>query len=189
MPYHPEIHHRRSIRLPGYDYTRADAYFVTICVYQRQCLFGDVADGEVVLNEYGLVVQQTWHDLPNHFQHIVLDQFIIMPNHLHGVIVFGGDTSARTSVRTSAVGAQHAAPLQCVQNPHVISGSLGAVVRSFKSAVTKRINTHRCTPGHPVWQRNYYEHVIRDDRDLVNTRQYITTNPTRWVTPNDLCTR
>jgi REP element-mobilizing transposase RayT len=180
MPYHPDIHHRRSIRLTGYDYTRAGAYFVTICAYQRQCLFGEVKDGVMVLNEYGMVVQQTWHDLPNHFQHVVLDQFVIMPNHVHGVIVFGGDTSAHTSAHSLAVGAQHAAPLQ---NPHVISGSLGAAVRSFKSAVTKRINTHRNTPGHPVWQRNYYEHVIRDDRDLAGIRQYIVDNAARWVIP------
>lgn len=92
MSYHPDIHRRRSIRLPDYDYTRAGAYFVTICTYQRECLFGDIVDGVMRLNECGMVVQQPWDDLPNHFRHVVLDQFVIMPNHVHGIIVLTDDS-------------------------------------------------------------------------------------------------
>jgi len=89
--YDPDRHHRRSIRLKEYDYTQAGAYFVTICAYQWECLFGDVRDGEMVLSEYGRIVQETWDDLPNHYPHVELDAWVVMPNHVHGIIVLAPD--------------------------------------------------------------------------------------------------
>ena len=162
--------HRRSIRLLGYDYSQAGAYFVTVCAHDRMCLFGEIADGKMRLNEAGRIVQQCWNQIPEHFPHVELGEFIVMPNHVHGIVVIA---------ETPNVGARHAVPLPekfCKPVP----GSIPTIVRSFKSAVTKRINEMRGTPGVPVWQRNYYEHVIRNDESLHCIREYIINNPLQW---------
>jgi len=165
--YDSHRHHRRSIRLKGYNYTHPGAYFITICTYKHRCLFGRVVDGEMRLNPLGQIVTNCWNEIPHHFPHAELDEFVVMPNHIHGVI--------------SIVGATHASPLQQTHPPRgPIPGSLGAIVGSFKSAVTKRINRHRHTPGGVVWQRNYYEHIIRTELALNAIRQYIRDNPLRW---------
>ena len=174
MPYDPEKHHRRSIRLKGYDYTRAGAYFITIVTQNRACLFGAVVEGRMRLNPLGQIVQECWLAIPDHFPHALLDEFVIMPNHLHGIIVL--------QEMENSVGARHAAPreprLEEFGKP--VAGSIPTIVRSFKSAATKHINEYRGTPGAPVWQRNYYEHIIRNDRSLHRIRGYIATNPLRW---------
>jgi len=167
--------HRRSIRLKGYDYTQAGAYFVTICTKDRACLFGDVADGVMRLNQMGHIVRQCWLAIPNHVPHVLLDEFVVMPNHVHGIIVI---------MPTHDVGATHASPLQNDDTPTRPRGpqprSVASIVGSFKSAAAKRINEHRGTPGAPIWQRNYYEHIIRDDESLNLIRNYIADNPLRW---------
>jgi REP element-mobilizing transposase RayT len=167
--------HRCSIRLKGYDYTWAGAYFVTICTKDRACLFGDVVDGVMRLNQMGQIVWQCWLAIPDHFPHVLLDEFVVMPNHVHGIIVI---------MATHIVGATHASPLQNDDTPTRPRGpqrqSVGSIVGSFKSAATKRINEQRGIPGAPVWQRNYYEHIIRDDESLNRIRQYIAENPLRW---------
>ena len=167
--------HRRSIRLKGYDYTRAGAYFVTICTKDRACLFGDVADGVMRLNQMGHIVRQCWLAIPDHFPHVLLDEFVVMPNHVHGILVI---------MPTHDVGATHASPLQNDDTPTRPRGpqprSVASIVGSFKSAAAKRINEHRGTPGAPIWQRNYYEHIIRDDESLNLIRNYIADNPLRW---------
>jgi REP element-mobilizing transposase RayT len=167
--------HRRSIRLKGYDYTRAGAYFVSICTKDRACLFGDVADGVMRLNQMGHIVRQCWLAIPDHFPHVLLDEFVVMPNHVHGILVI---------MPTHIVGATHASPLQNDDTPTRPRGpqprSVASIVGSFKSAAAKRINEHRGTPGAPIWQRNYYEHVIRDDESLNLIRNYIADNPLRW---------
>ena len=172
MPrYDPNRHRRRSIRLKEWDYTQPGAYFVTICSHTRAPLFGRVVDGDMVLNEYGEIVRACWREIPDHFPHVELDAFVVMPNHIHGIIV----------IVDHIVGATHASPLpENVPPRGPASGSLGAIVGSFKSTVTKRINIGRGTPGAPVWQRNYYEHIIRNDRALNAIRHYITENPLRW---------
>ena len=170
MRYDPAKHHRRSIRLKGYDYSQAGAYFVTICTRNRECLFGDIVDGEMRLNELGIIVQRTWLDLPNHVGGIVLDAFVIMPNHVHGIITItdrGGNTVGAGS---------EPAPTTRVPNRH----GLPEIVRQFKTFSSRRINARRQTPGLPVWQRNYYEHVIRDERSLERIREYIANNPLQW---------
>ena len=167
--------HRHSFRLQGYDYAQVGAYFITVVTHQRRCLFGTIRDGEFIQNAVGEIVHFTWNKLPAHFPGIGLDAFVVMPNHIHAVIHI-------TEKRPQSVGAQHAAPLPTTGSPqpHVQRGSLGAIVRSFKSAVTKRHNeTH---PGLRIalWQRNYYEHVIRNEPTLIRIRDYIATNPARW---------
>lgn len=177
MRYDPEKHHRRSIRLKGYDYTRVGAYFVTIVTKNRVCLFGEMVNGEMVANEYGVIVRECWLAIPDHFPHAALDEFIVMPNHVHGIVVLN---------ETTTVGARHAVPLhnptsqQREQFGKPVAGSIATIVRSFKSAATKRINEHRGTPGAPVWQRNYFEHIIRSEDSLNRIRKYIADNPARW---------
>jgi putative transposase len=168
MTYNSEIHHRRSIRLKGYDYSQAGAYFLTVCSWNKECLFGEIKDGEILLNEYGEIGMKCWDTIPDHFPHFKTDEFIIMPNHVHGIVFM--------------VGARHAVPLQTIaeQFAKPVPGSLPTMIRSFKSSVTKQINQIRNTPGTPVWQRNYYEHIIRDDRELQAIREYIRYNPLKW---------
>jgi REP element-mobilizing transposase RayT len=159
-------HARRSIRLQGYDYAQAGAYFVTICAYERRCLFGNVSDGTMQLNERGRIVEECWEAIPAHLADVELDAFCVMPNHVHGIIIIRRGTPWR------------APTVEQFQKP--VAGSLPTIVRSFKSAVTKRIREVQHTPGLLVWQRNYYEHVIRHDEDLRRIRVYIENNPVQW---------
>ena len=169
----PTIHHRRSIRLQSYDYSLQGAYFVTISTYRRILLFGEVAEDIVRLNELGEIARSCWQDIPTHFADVDIDAFAVMPNHVHGILVLAASEER----------ARHAVPLRDRLPPREFSkptsGSLATVTGSFKSAVTRRINAlHR---NGPVWQRNYYEHVIRDESDLNLVRGYIATNPLRWA--------
>jgi putative transposase len=173
MKYDPNKHHRRSIRLKHYDYASLGAYFVTICTYNRQCLFGQITDGKMVLNDAGREVEHCWNEIPAHFPHVALDEFVVMPNHVHGIIVI-------------TVGVRHAVPLPNPVQPKSehfqkpIAGSIPTIIRSFKSAVTKRINQTRKTPGVTLWQRNYYERIIRNENEMNTIRQYIINNPLNW---------
>jgi REP element-mobilizing transposase RayT len=176
MPYDKRKHHRRSIRLPDHDYTSPGAYFVTIRVRGGECLLGEVVDDDMQLNEWGEVAQDCWQAIPEHFDHVEPDAFVIMPNHVHGIVVI--------THRVASVGAEHAAPLPARRSQprtKVEHGSLGAIVRSYKSAVTRRINQLRAMPGTPFWQRNYWEHIIRTRASLNRIRRYIETNPARWA--------
>jgi putative transposase len=156
---------RKRLRLKEYDYSQPGAYFVTICTKDRVQRFGEIVDGEMRANDMATVVQSCWNDLPNHYLNVELDAFVIMPNHVHGIVV----------ILDNPVGATYASPLQSSNN------TLGDVVGSFKSAVAKRINEIQNTPGAPFWQRGYYDHIIRDDRSLTQIREYIANNPLRWV--------
>ncbi|MBC7260082.1 MAG: transposase [Chloroflexi bacterium] len=169
--YDPDIHHRRAIRLRGWDYRDAGAYFVTICTHGGQPLFGDVADGTMRLNEYGEIVAACWRDLPRHHPHVELDAFVVMPNHVHGIIVIRGDACGRGDACVAPTADGPRGP---------IPQSLGAIIGSFKSACTRRINEMRGTPGAPVWQRNYYDRIIRNDREWNAIREYIQNNPITW---------
>jgi REP element-mobilizing transposase RayT len=172
VKYDPARHHRRSIRLRGYDYSQAGAYFVTVCVQGRERLFGDVVDGEMRLNDAGQMVAQCWHELPAHFPHLELDEFVVMPNHMHGIIIVGAPFMAPYgpgAVNQGAVnqGAINRAP------------TLGEIVRSFKALATRRIRQAGVTAF--AWQRNYYEHIIRDEESLNRIREYIVNNPLQWA--------
>lgn len=180
MTYDPTRHHRRSIRLKGYDYTQPGAYFVTICTHERTCLFGEVVDGVMVLNAWGEIVREEWFRTARLRPYVVLheDEFVVMPNHVHGIIWIVDAVGAnRRFAPTTRV-----APTRGTPTPPAgpDAGSLGAIIGQFKSAVTKHINAHRGTPGAPVWQRNYYEHIIRNEQALNAIRRYIAENPLRW---------
>ena len=154
---------RRSIRVKEYDYASPGAYFVTVCAHNRRCVF--------IVQDVRDAVQQAWRQIPVHFCNTKVDQFVILPNHIHGIVwILAGHV----------VGAQHAAPLPGSRAPRVVPGSLGAIVRSFKAAATGHVNSARQTPGTPVWQRNYYERVIRDEDELARIREYIVNNPLQW---------
>jgi len=160
----PKKHHRRSIRLKRYDYTSAGAYFITIVTYQRECLFGEIADGEMILNDYGRVADEFWRAIPEHFENVELGAFVIMPNHIHGIIVI-------TDVATQCV-----APTVTITSPRgPKSRSIGAIVGSFKSAVSYRLNKQFNVTN--IWQRNFYEHIIRNETERNNIHLYIETNP------------
>jgi putative transposase len=154
---------RRSIRLPGHDYSSPGAYFVTICAHGKECIF-DVPESRNA-------VEEAWRQIPFHSPNAGLDESVVMPNHVHGVLWILG---------RNVVGAQHAAPLPATRTVAVKPGSLGAIVRSFKSAAAKRVNEVRHTPGARVWQRNYYERVIRNEDELSSVREYIHLNPLKW---------
>ena len=177
MSYDPQIHHRHSIRLKGYDYTQPGAYFITICTKARQCLFGNVVKGEMQLNSLGNIALNCWQTIPAHFSHIELDTFVVMPNHLHGILI----------ITDKLVGAQHC----CALNQHIdcnteqfgkpVPGSIYTVIRSYKGVVSKRINIIWQTKGQSIWQRNFYEHIGREQKSVDNIQQYILNNPQRWA--------
>ena len=177
MPYSPERHHRRSLRLPGHDYSHPGMYFITICIRGREFLFGEVVRGEMVVNEYGRVVHTCWEEIPCRFRHVELDAFVLMPNHIHGILVIADRVEA-----APRVGAIHELPLQSDERYRIARRRMlvPKIVGRFKMNAAKRINDLRNTPGVPLWQRNYYEHVIRSEGTLHRIREYILTNPLRW---------
>ena len=166
MKYDPEKHHRHSIRLKGYDYSQAGAYYVTICTHKKECLFGNVVDGKMELTRIGTIAGECWKAIPKHFPNVTLDVFVVMPNHVHGVVMIRRDTACRVPTM-----GEFSKP---------VPGSLPTVIRSYKSAVTKRINELRNTLSSRVWQPNYYEHVIRGEADLNEVREYIINNALKW---------
>ncbi|MBC7234050.1 MAG: transposase [Chloroflexi bacterium] len=198
MKYDPDLQRRRSIRLKGYDYSQSGAYFVTICVQDRTCLFGEVINGEMRLNEWGQVVQAAWQDLPNHLSHVQLDEFVVMPNHVHGIIMITDDADhvgagskptlragSKPTPRAGLEPAPTTTTTVCTDADTRKRHGLPEIVRQFKTFSARRINECRHTPGSPVWQRNYYEHVIRDEEDLQRIRQYIVDNPANWAKDED----
>jgi len=218
-----ERHHRRSIRLSGYDYAQPGAYFVTLCIWQRESLLGEVVEGEVVLSEVGQIVQEEWLASPGIRREIQLDEFVVMPNHVHGIVwLTGDDTPGAVPVGATGravVGAHRVAPVGAhgdgpvgahgdgpvgahgdgpigahgdgpvgahgrapLQRP---PRSLGSFIAGFKCAATGRANERRAAPGARLWQRNYYEHIIRDERELETIRHYIRANPANWALDRD----
>ena len=156
---------RHSIRLKDYDYTQVGAYFVTICTADRKAT--------LIVPAYRSVIEQAWSDLPSHYSNVQLDEFVVMPNHVHGIIVLTNEGKGWAGLRPAPTDAS--APAEpAKQYP------LSEIVRAFKSFSARRINEVRQTPGLPLWQRTYYEHVIRNDIDLNEIRQYIVNNPTSW---------
>ncbi len=178
---HANARQRRSIRLDGYDYTQPGAYFVTVVTADRENRFGTVTDGEMRLNGIGQMVLREWQRLPGRFPGLALDTFVVMPNHVHGVLVLSGAEG----------GMGEGVPVH--EHPHVDPGSVGAIMRAFKSATTLRYHRTRGTDPGPLWQRNYFEHIARGPGDLEKIRAYILANPANWeddrdhVNPNFIC--
>lgn len=165
-----------SLRLPSYDYSQAGAYGVTIRTRGGEPLFGEVVDGRMVLSTYGQIARNCCEELPLHFDHAQVDTCLVMPNHLHAIVVL----LQQSPESASQVAQRHE------QFGRPVRGSLSTMIRSLKSAVSKAINELRCTPGESVWQRGYYEHVIRDERELNEYRRYVLENPLRWSLHHDV---
>jgi len=171
MGFNPEIHHRHTIRMPSYDYSTSGYYHVVVCTYLKQYQFGDVIDHKMQLNELGEIANNCWQEIPSHFPNAELDEFIVMPNHIHGIIVINNSMTP--------VGAQYIAPLQVNPNEkmRIKPKSLSSIVRTYKGAVKRIIGRL----GYSFyWQRNYYDHIIRNDEELNWARYYIRQNPVNW---------
>jgi putative transposase len=160
------VNSRHLTRLRDYDYSQPGAYFITICTKNRRFLFGEIENDLMSINDYGEIVRLSWLDLPQHYANVQLDTFVIMPNHIHGII-FLEDVGAGFKPAPTGSGSKRY--------------PLSEIVRAFKTFSSRHINKLRNMPGTSVWQRNYYEHVIRRDEVLNKIRQYIEFNPLRWT--------
>jgi putative transposase len=224
-------HNRKSTRLRGYDYSQPGAYFITVCIHDRKKYsFGNVVDGAMAENDYGKIVRNCWNDLPSHYPQIRLDEFVVMPNHFHGIIVICdsasvGARSSRptelarpetaglsrpnetwqmetswssrpTELRDSETGrddentgrddrAPTKTSMDATTQTPIRTPTLGDMVAYFKYQTTKRINAIRQNGIDKIWQRNYYDHIIRDDKSLFNVRHYIRNNPANWATDSE----
>lgn len=158
---------RKSPRLQGYDYSREGAYFVTICTHGRAYLFGDVVDKQMRFNDVGSIADQMWYTIPQHHPHVELDAFVVMPNHVHGIIVINRDS----------VGTGHA---PSATNPQTTKQTLGVAIGAYKSAITKAVNRMMGLRAPLMWQLRFHDHIIRNAHELDNFRVYVADNPARW---------
>lgn len=197
MSYHPN---RKHIRLTNFDYTLPGDYFVTVVTHDRSPIFGRIVDFAMELNDFGKIVSEEWQKTASLRREVDLGPFVVMPNHIHGIIRIVDLASNNSS---NDVGARRAVPLPKLEtmdfqkNDQIgfaenlerfgkpVSGSMPTIVRAFKSAVTKRINEIRATPGLPIWQRNYYEHIIRTDKEFQEIESYILNNPLNWLNDDE----
>ena len=173
MTYNPEIHHRRSIRLKGYDYSQPGAYFITLVSYRRDEIFGEVVNMEMKLSALGQIAWDEWMKTAKLRPYVKLfeDEFVVMPNHAHGIIWLAGDADVGARRRRAPTVEKFGAP---------VSGSIPTIVRAYKSAVTYAINRAQNTRGAPIWQRNYYEHIARNEAEINRFWDYIDNNPRKW---------
>ncbi|MBU1024206.1 hypothetical protein KKB99_07995 [bacterium] len=221
IKYNSDIHHRRSVRLKEYDYSKAGAYFVTMCMLNRECRLGRIRDGIVGLSKAGLMVWKTWLEIPEKFPGVDVDEFIVMPNHVHGIIVINSDSQNAVTENQKNFEISNCRGEPCVRpgfspgdekgehkvrpyggdcdgmgdkrevRPNVrpygtLEGSLGRVIQGFKSITTveygKGVRNDRWPPyDKKLWQRNYYERIIRDKDELNKIREYIYYNPLKWI--------
>mgnify|MGYP006293577631 CR=1 FL=1 len=194
MKFRRDLPDRRSIRLRGYDYSSPGEFFVTICTRNRECLFGNVVHGEMVLNEIGEIARDFWQRIPDRYDDVVLDEFVVMPNHVHGIIgiEFNPDHSPHSAGvihpvgSTHPVGAIHELPLQDGETDFETYRKqrrqmlLSKIIGWYKMNVAKHANILLDNTGNRFWQRNYYEHIIRNDKSLNRIRDYIINNPAQW---------
>lgn len=160
---HPIYYHRRSIRVPGFDYTRSGLYFITIVTAGRVLRFGGIANCEVQLNPIGQMAQREWLRLPSRFPGLLIEDFVMMPNHLHGILMLGEQEGDRDQ-----------------ESSQVEPGSIGAIIRAYKSSTTLRFHQLCPRDSTPLWQRNYYERIVRGLKDFDRIREYIQNNPSQW---------
>jgi putative transposase len=175
---------RKSIRLKNYNYTQQGAYYITICASKRVCrggsrtsldihhnTFGHIKNGKMILNDIGKIIHDSWLWLADQYAYVGLDKFIIMPNHMHGVILLMDTMGMVIKVK----GASRGAPTS-----RMLHKPLGQLIGAFKTVSTKKINAIRNTSGVRLWQRDFYEHVISDESDFSRIREYIINNPKNW---------
>jgi len=176
MKYSPDIHRRRSVRLKGYDYSQAGLYFITICTQNGSCLFGYIQNEEMILNDAGKMVEYQWQELISRFDNIKLHEFVVMPNHFHGIVELVG---------VPLVGTQNVLQPPTKGQPQGIAPTVGEVVGAFKSLSTndyiENVKQNNWQPFEKnLWQRNYYEHIIRNDESYYKISEYVQTNPLKW---------
>ena len=155
------LKHRRSIRVQGYDYSQAGMYFVTLCTRNRECLFGEIVDETMRLNPVGQIVTDSWTWLAQRYEHVELDEWVVMPNHLHGIVV----------INDHCKGGSRTAPTK----------PIGRLIGAYKTVSTRQANTFWQTPGMLLWQRNYWERIVRDAAELLCIQEYICNNPAQWA--------
>jgi putative transposase len=176
MTYNSSVHHRKSIRLNRYDYSRNGLYFITICTHDRECFFGEIINQKMILNDAGKIADECWVKIPEHFPNAVLHEHVVMPNHVHGIIELVNDNTTRM------VGVQDFEPLHPLQRQNkyqkIIPRSIGSIIRGYKIGVTRFFRDN--TDVHIVWQRNFYEHIIRNEQSYFKISEYISDNPARW---------
>ncbi len=169
---HPTLPVRRSIRLPHVDYSQRGTYFLTICTFNKSCLFGRITNNIITLNHVGKIAQNSWLAIPSHFQNVRLSAFVVMPNHLHGIL----------SIKERA---RHAVPLQIARSvedfQRPVAASIPTIVRSFKAAVTKQARSDTNSPAFNVWQSNYFERILRNATEIKSATRYVIENPSRWM--------
>ena len=178
-----ELPKRKTIRMRGYDHAQQGAYYLTICTDDRRHWFGRIVDGVMHRSPIGELAQQCWDAIPEHMRHVDVDEFVVMPNHVHGIVIIRERLGDVRGVR-----ARHDAPLpdppatdQCAKPPGIPHGALGQIVASYKSAVTRIAYRDGLLPrGTPVWQQNYYDHIIRNQAEWIRIADYIRDNPANW---------
>ena len=195
--YNTAIHHRHSIRLRGYDYSQAEAYFFTICTQNREHLFGEIADRKMKMNDAGQMVQTFWDEMPNRFNGMELNRFVVMPNHIHGIIVLPrrGESCIRPGIHSDPPNGHSDHGGGYGDDDHkgeykirpygTLPGTVGRISQVFKSITTHEykngVKQHGWLPfPGKLWQRNYWEHIIRDESELNRMRDYIKNNPAQW---------
>ena len=183
--YAQDRHHRRSIRLANYDYSLPGAYFITMVAYQRECLFGNIVYGEMQLSPMGQIAEEHWRLIPEHFLHVTLGAYVVMPNHVHGIIIIQGRSDASPSERRGTTLSCPNSTRSCPNsNPpreefgKPVKGSIPTIIRSYKASVTNRIQKELNVTA--IWQRNYYEHIIRNEAEHNRIHAYIESNPANW---------
>ena len=197
-----KVHNRKSIRLRDFDYSKSGAYFITLCIKNKDCLFGSISKSKVILSTIGCKAKKYWEEIPEHFDNVMLDEYIIMPNHIHGIICIINEPV--WEVKKNPVGVQYIEPLHKGFEPlqsgdefykkglissddiekkneyqKLIPGSIGSIIRTFKASVTRWCNANGYTNF--KWQRNYYDRIIRNEKEMNHIRQYIFYNPVRWM--------
>lgn len=171
MVFDPTCHNRRSIRLPGHQYSDNGAYYITIRTFGRSHSLGRIEGTSISRSAEGIIADERWRAIPGHHPGVSIDAWVVMPDHVHGILIIDREEPA-SPIEPDAVSDDSP------RGP--AAGSVGAIVGSFKAGVTRRINLLRSTPDATFWQRNYYEHVVRSEADLERIRRYIAENPARW---------
>jgi REP element-mobilizing transposase RayT len=172
---------RSSIRLKGFDYSQPGGYFVTICVREGGPVLGEISQAEVQLNEVGKIADEIWQKIPSHKPWIELDEYVVMPNHFHGILIvhqFRRGEAFAVESRSFDRPHANASPLQPTKGTN--PGSISAVIQNFKAISTRKINQTQHTPGKKFWQRGYYDRIIRNEGELIKIRKYILENPMKW---------
>ena len=173
-----QLPNRESIRLKGFDYSKAGAYFVTICSRDKQCVFGMAEDDRIILSRLGRIVEECWTQIPDHFEQATLDEFIIMPNHLHGIILLTAKyPDSRDTIHRVRPPEEHETTESF---GHPTSGSLPTIMRTFKAAVTRETRRQKLSDDQSIWQERFFERVIRNDDAMLKAREYIVNNPLKW---------